>query len=115
MNVLKAHLRITITTPLARGASQHEIAQRTGVDRKTIRHYAWAAEAPAANAPRVATGLGRDHSSALIAHCEVRGTATSACERNRAWIETQVALGWNAVSVRRIWSISTASRTSTSR
>ena len=61
MNVLKAHLRITITTLLARGASQHEIAQRTGVDRKTIRRYARAAVADAAtteaaNAPTVATG-----------------------------------------------------------
>ena len=55
MNVLKAHLRITITTLLARGASQLEIAQRTGVDRKTIRRYARAA-AREANAPAVATG-----------------------------------------------------------
>ena len=40
MNVLKSHLRITIATLLERGASQHEIARRTGVDRKTIRRYA---------------------------------------------------------------------------
>ena len=56
MNVLKAHLRITITTLLARGASQHEIAQRTGVDRKTIRRYAQAARSAGANAPMAATG-----------------------------------------------------------
>ena len=111
---MKAHLRITITTLLARGASQHEIAQRTGVDRKTIRRYARAAEALAANAPRVATGSdaiasempppwppGSDGivASALVPHRVVRGTATSACEPHRAWIEAQVALGRNAVSV----------------
>ncbi len=48
---MKIHLRMTITTLLTRGASQHEIAQRTGVDRETIRRYA-----RAANSPRVATG-----------------------------------------------------------
>ena len=40
LNVLKPHLQITIATLLARGESQHEIARRTGVDRKTIRRYA---------------------------------------------------------------------------
>ena len=39
LNVLKSHLRITIATLLGRGESQHEIARRTGVDRKTIRRY----------------------------------------------------------------------------
>ncbi len=37
--------------------------------------------------------------SALVPHRVVRGTATSACEPHRAWIEAQVALGRNAVSV----------------
>jgi transposase len=40
LNVLKSHLRVTIATLLERGASEHEIARRTGVDRKTIRRYA---------------------------------------------------------------------------
>ncbi|WP_411280886.1 IS21 family transposase [Gemmatimonas sp.] len=111
MNVLKAHLRITITTLLARGASQHEIAQRTGVDRKTIRRYARAA---AANAPMVATGSaamagemppprppGDDGivAAAVVPHRVHPGPATSACEPHRSWIEAQVALGRNAVSV----------------
>ncbi len=122
MNVLKAHLRITITTLLARGASQHEIAQRTGVDRKTIRRHARAADALGANAPRVATGSATDAdvttgempppwppgndgimASALVQPVVpirvVTGLATSACEPHRAWIESQVALGRNAVSV----------------
>ena len=110
---MKAHLRITITTLLARGASQHEIAQRTGVDRKTIRRYARAA-AREANAPGVATGSaaipgempppwppGHDGimASALVPHRVLHGCATSACEPHRAWIEAQVAVGRNAVSV----------------
>jgi hypothetical protein len=119
VNVLKAHLRITITTLLARGASQHEIAQRTGVDRKTIRRYARAAVADAAtteaaNAPTVATGPATRAgemppprppdsdalaAAALVPHRVLRGPATSACEPHRAWIEAQVALGRNAVSV----------------
>ena len=114
MNVLKAHLRMTITTLLARGASQHEIAQRTGVDRKTIRRYARAAIAGAANPPEVATSVERSGGempppwppgpdgiavSALVPRRVVNGATTSACEPHRAWIETQVALGRNAVSV----------------
>ncbi len=59
MNVLKAHLRISITTLWSRCASQHGIAQRTGVDQKTIRRYARTAEALGANAPTLATGIGR--------------------------------------------------------
>lgn len=111
---MKAHLRITITTLLARGASQHEIAQRTGVDRKTIRRYARAAIAGAANAPEVATGPAAIDGDvppprppdtdalvdpALLPHRVLTGPATSACEPHRVWIEAQVALGRNAVSV----------------
>jgi DNA-binding NarL/FixJ family response regulator len=48
VNVLKSHLRISIETLLKSGTSQHEIARRTGVDRKTIRSYA----AALANSPR---------------------------------------------------------------
>ncbi|MEP6832496.1 MAG: IS21 family transposase, partial [Gemmatimonas sp.] len=105
MNVLKAHLRITIATLLASGTSQREIEKRTGVDRKTIRRYT-----PAANAPGVATGFseskdqtppprppavdeGPAQESMAVA------TTISACEPHRAWIEAQVALDRNAVSV----------------
>ena len=52
MNVLKSHLRITIETLLEGGASHREIERRTGVDRKTIRRYA-----RAANSPTLATGF----------------------------------------------------------
>ena len=39
MNVLKPHLQTTITTLLAKGASQRKIERVTGIDRKTIRAY----------------------------------------------------------------------------
>jgi len=48
---LKPHVRITIDTLLQAGTGQREIARVTGVNRKTIRHYA-----REANSPRVATG-----------------------------------------------------------
>ena len=51
MNVLKPNLRIMIATLLASGVMHREIERRTGVDRKTIRRYA-----RAANSPVVATG-----------------------------------------------------------
>lgn len=111
MNVLKPHLRITVETLLQRGASQREIAQRTGVDRKTIRRLARAL----ANSPGVATGsaapggqtppprppAGEGPAPAdapAPAGTPVRATP-SACEPHRAWIESQIQLGRNAVSI----------------
>jgi transposase len=93
VNVLKAHLRITIATMLASGASQREIERRLGVDRKTIRRYA-------TNSPGVATGSEvsdgqipppRPPASAMV--------MPSACEPHRAFIEAQVQLGRNAQSI----------------
>jgi len=39
VNVLKLNHRATIETLLERGATQHEIARITGIDRKTVRAY----------------------------------------------------------------------------
>jgi transposase len=95
LNVLKSHLRVTIATLLERGASQHEIARRTGVDRKTIRRYAERANSPMAT--------GSDPAAGQIPPprppARVPGEAASACEPHRAWIEQQVALGRNAVAI----------------
>jgi transposase len=107
VNVLKQHLRITVQTLLGTDTPQREIARRTGVDRKTIRSYARAM----ANSPGVATGF--SGAAAQIppprppAPEDAPGTsapaaascATSACEPHRSWIEAQVALGRNAVSI----------------
>lgn len=91
MNVLKAHLRITIETLLARGSSQREIERRTGVDRKTIRRYA-------ANSSGVATGP-EGLAGQLPPPRPPGAAAASACEPHREFIEGQVALGRNAVSI----------------
>jgi len=109
VNVLKAHKRITIETLQAGGASQREIARRTGVDRKTIRRHG-----RAANSPGVATGSespvgqippprppgveGFLAAPAPGVQSAWRPTP-SACEAHRAWIEAQVQLGRNAVSI----------------
>ena len=104
MNVLKPHLRTTIETLLARGVTQREIERRTGVDRKTIRKY----ERRLANSPGVATGPvasseqippPRPPGSETCAEASSDGANLSACEPHRAWIEVQVGLGRNAVSI----------------
>ena len=96
---MTSHRRITIETLLSRGVGQREIERRTGVDRKTIRRYARLAQSP-----EVPTGSDRDDGQTppprppaepyLLARKDV-----SACEPHRAWIEAQVALGRNAVSL----------------
>jgi transposase len=100
LNVLKSHLRITIVTLLERGASQHEIHRRTGVDRKTIRRYARAVQAAPANSP-MATGAAESAEQLPPPRppAPPAREATSACEPHRAWIEAQVALGRNAVAI----------------
>ena len=110
MNVLKAHLRITNATLLANGATQREIERRTGVDRKTIRRYA-----RVANSPGVATGS-EGPCRGKIPHPGHRlGGDVSACEPHRAWIEEQVQLGRNAVSIYQDLVEQPASRTTTTR
>lgn len=101
---MKQHLQVAIQTLLDRGATQREIERMTGVDRKTIRRYQ-----RQSNSPAVATG------SAVVAGQTpppwppAAGDATrpsapgavtpSACEPHRAFIEAQVRLGRNAVSI----------------
>ena len=93
MNVLKAHLRITIATLLANGATQREIERRTGVDRKTIRRYA-------ANSSGVATGPeGPIEENPPPRPPAPPCTTPSACEAHREFIEAQVQLGRNAQSI----------------
>jgi transposase len=91
LNVLKAHLRITLQTLLQQGVSQREIERVTGIDRKTIRRYA------AATSPGVATGS--EGGIAETPPPRPPALASSACEAHRAWIEAQVLLGRNAQSI----------------
>ena len=96
---MKPHLRTTIQTLLAKGATQREITRMTGVDRKTIRRYQ-----RQSNSPGVATGFdGLEDQTPPPRPPALAGAATrltpSACEPQRAWIEAQVSLGRNAVSI----------------
>ena len=101
---MKSHLRITVETLLGRGVPHREIERRTGVDRKTIRRYA-----RRANSPGVATGSAGDLAQTPPprppafaddqAPVLAAARTISACEGHRAWIETQVTLGRNAVSI----------------
>ena len=104
MNVLKPHLRITIATLLKGGTSQREIERLTGVDRKTIRRMK-----REANSPGVATGSDAPvgqipppwppaDTVGLVVTAKAAGSI-SACEPHRAWIEAQVLLGRNAMSL----------------
>jgi transposase len=94
-----------VETLLHSGASHREIERRTGVDRKTIRRYAAAADAPNSSTP--ATGSvgpdGQTPPPRPPAHAKADATSRratpSACEPHRTWIEAQVQLGRNAVSI----------------
>ena len=107
MNVLKSHLRITIVTLHRTGTPHREIQRRTGVDRKTIRRYARQAALAEANSPGVATGSAADRDQnppprppAVPDPAAAQPSRTiSACEPHRDWIEAQVTLGRNAVSI----------------
>ncbi len=114
MNVLKPHLQGTVLTLISRGITQREIHRVTGVDRKTIRTYARAAAAStAANSPTLATGSAAGPTAAQdqippprppaiaeeMAPAADAGAARSACEPHRDWIEAQVRLRRNAVSI----------------
>jgi transposase len=103
LNVLKPDLRISIETLLKRGATQREIERFTGVDRKTIRRYQ-----RLSNSPGAATGPEAGESQIPpprppvpegVAERETARVTPSACEPYRAWIEVQVGLGRNAVSL----------------
>lgn len=115
MNVLKPHLRTTVETLLRAGASQHEIERRTGVDRKTIRRYARLAKSPTPatgfsgpdphTPPPRPPGPQEAADAAVVALEPVAApgpttsSGVSACAAHREWIEAQVQLGRNAVSI----------------
>jgi len=129
MNVLQPNKKTAIITLLTHGISQREIGRKVRVDRKTVRKYARMAnknkEAEEAaieisKSPRVATGseavTGQNppprppvlevpvsESETACASADedrpIPAHARSACEHHRLWIEEQVRLGRNAVSI----------------
>jgi transposase len=100
VNVLKPNQRATVITLLERSTTQREIARITGIDRKTIRSYHQRWLADLSNSPRVATG-----SEAVATQIPPPwppapvSTSSSLCEVHRDFIETQLLLRRNAVSI----------------
>lgn len=129
MNVLKPEKRAAIITLLKKNVSQREISKKTGIDRKTIRKIAREMELDSSQSPPpVATPESHNEqcqtqnpppmatSKSPTGHDQIqnspprppaysKGTesipfhARSACEPHRPWIEEQVQLGRNAMSI----------------
>jgi transposase len=113
MNVLKPSLQTTIKILLSKGISHRELERKTGINRKTIRHYARMCD------PGITEGFdGSKYPTCLevatgsdtpcIQNPPPRPPAPepkmpkhvlSACESNRGWIEEQVRLGRNAMAI----------------
>ena len=97
---MKPNLRISIHTLLQAGKAQREIARVIGVDRKTVRRIAREAKSPG-----VATGFSAEKVELEGQNPPPRPPApkpvatASACQIHREWIEAQVLLGRNAVSI----------------
>ena len=117
MNVLKPDKKSTIITLLNNGISQREISRKTKINRKTVRRYAndlfpgnkyldskYPTEGEVATGPDSITSQNtppRPPGNSVSKEKE-RGIplhARSACEPHREWIEDQVRLGRNAVSI----------------
>jgi transposase len=100
VNVLKPNQRATVITLLERSTPQREIARITGIDRKTIRSYHQRWLADLSNSPGVATG-----SEAVATQIPppwpptAASTSYSLCEPHRDFIEAQLLLRRNAVSI----------------
>jgi len=112
MNVLKPNLKTTVETLLEKGISQREINRKTGINRKTIRRYcqlyhlAPAEDNDDSNYPTgegVATGFWVEpRQNPPPRPPALEGApkhARSACEPHREWIEAQLELGRNAMSI----------------
>jgi transposase len=100
LNVLKPNIRISIQTLLQAGKAQREIARVVGVDPRTVRRLSREAKCPG-----VATGFSAEKAVVDGQNPPPRPPApntvatASACEIYREWIEAQVVLGRNAMSI----------------
>lgn len=98
---MKPNLRISIQTLLDGGKSQREIARVVGVDPKTVRRIARESKSPG-----VATGICAEKAALSVQNPPPRplaptpvATTPSACQIHREWIEGQLVLGRNAMSI----------------
>lgn len=96
MNVLKAHKKAALLTLAQNKVSQHEIAGRTGIDRKTIRKYQKQLLAPVAspNSP-MATGDDVQNPPGWPPGF----TSSSACFAHHEFIDAEVKKGRNATAI----------------
>ncbi len=116
MNVLQPDKKVSIITLLTNGVSQREIGRKVRVDRKTVRKYARMTESnkqtgnDVSKSPGVATDSGESLGQnppprppaleeSASGEAKIPAHARSACEEHRPWIEQQVRLGRNAVSI----------------
>jgi transposase len=100
LNVLKPNIRISIRTLLQAGKAQREIARVVGVDPRTVRRLAREAKSPGAATGFCAQKDAVEGQNAPPRPPALKPVATpSACEIYREWIEAQVALGRNAMSI----------------
>ncbi len=116
MNILKPDKKATITILLKNGISQREIHRKTDIDRKTIRKYAEEynqvqhgkskslAKVELATRPncKIKTDFPEkpsDKNQNKQERQNIPSHARSACAPHREWIEEQVRLGRNAISI----------------
>jgi transcriptional regulator with XRE-family HTH domain len=112
MNVLKPEQQAAMITLLKKNVSQREISRNTGIDRKTIRKYIHRNDpgsiqvllpVATSKSPTPATGSINNSPPRPPAFSEATEPipfhARSACEPHRQWIEAQIRLGRNAMSI----------------
>lgn len=97
MNVLNAVKRNNLKVLLIAGYSYREIERKTGIRRETISRYAKKIKA-SVEAGAKAAGVPAGSLYSKAATC-LPGICVSSCELHRSWIEEQVNLGRNAVSI----------------
>ncbi len=115
MNVLKPDKKATLITLLKNRISQREISRKAGIDRKTIRKYGRQFDiipspdkgVSSPSTELAATGQDKDQIQnppprppvIPVDTRKIPFHARSACEPHRKWIEQQVRLGRNAMSI----------------
>ena len=97
MNVLKPHLKTTLSTLLESNTSHRQIERVTGIDRKTIRSYVNRIEELKANSSGVATGT-PDQIPPPRPPAQAKST-TSICEPHREFIEAQLRFKRNYTAI----------------
>jgi transposase len=97
LNVLKPHLKTTLSTLLETNTSHRQIERVTGIDRKTIRKYHTQLDAFQSNSPGVATGTpGQIPPPRPPAQATL---TTSICEPHRAFIQAQLRFKRNYTAI----------------